>query len=30
LLYPLIALAQELCSNVGFLVGWLAERHRDS
>ncbi|MGD0691804.1 MAG: glycosyltransferase [Acidimicrobiales bacterium] len=30
MLYPLIALAQELCSNVGFLAGWLAERRRDS
>jgi glycosyl transferase family 2 len=28
-LYPLIALAQELCSNVGFLAGWLRESRRD-
>jgi len=28
--YPLIALAQELCSNVGFFAGWLKERRRES
>lgn len=27
-LYPLIALAQELFSNVGFVMGWRAERRR--
>lgn len=27
LAYPLIALAQELCSNVGFFVGWRREHH---
>jgi glycosyltransferase involved in cell wall biosynthesis len=29
IVYPLIALAQELCSNVGFFVGWIKE-HRAS
>jgi glycosyltransferase involved in cell wall biosynthesis len=28
LLYPLIALGQELCANVGFFVGWQKERRR--
>jgi GT2 family glycosyltransferase len=28
-LYPLIALTQELCSNFGFVAGWHAERGRD-
>lgn len=26
IMYPLVALAQELCSNVGFLMGWRTER----
>jgi hypothetical protein len=27
-LYPLLALAQELCANIGFFVGWERERRR--
>jgi len=30
IVYPLIALAQELCANVGFFVGWQRERHRSN
>jgi hypothetical protein len=30
IIYPLIALAQELCANMGFLVGWRKERRRST
>jgi hypothetical protein len=28
LIYPLIALTQELCANIGFFAGWRKEQHR--
>jgi glycosyltransferase involved in cell wall biosynthesis len=30
IVYPLIALAQELCSNIGFFVGWQKEHRRSN